>query len=280
VFQSEFCFSFPFDFESNTKMSGTKYYDGCCLSIGAHEKSTNYFGVILEIISPNSKTPKTNLVKATRRTLNIQKQPSTAANKISFEDLKQELVKAREECDIVGIVGDNEIILKRLLESCPELVDLVSIQLESITTLKPTIVRELKSHDIILEISISQLLDHSKRSKCLANARHMIRTFVRRHRGVIDLILTNGVDHSFALRSPQELQDIGMLLGLREQDAKAAVSTSIERLIESSAIRKRRYLATKKKSQKRLSLSAMKKRPAKDDDEIEESRKRVALWNA
>jgi len=195
----------------------------------------------------------------------------------SFDQVKGDLVSARDECDVVALCCDNEFILKRLLETELHLIDVLTLSLDSINALKPAVVKQLVKQGIMFEIQISQLLKLENRGRLLGNARHVIRTYARRSRGILNLVVSTGASTKMGARNVDEMKSIGMALGLREEDARAAITSSVQVLLHRARQRRSKYLEIKEKMVLKQNLSSFRKRA--EDSDWNVARKKVNVWN-
>ncbi|KAH9260198.1 hypothetical protein BASA81_001367 [Batrachochytrium salamandrivorans] len=172
-------------------------------------------------------------VLATRRTIKLEN---------TYDSVFQALVQARKEVDVVAIRGDDAALLRRLMENhrtMSRTIDVLQIDLDQVFGLKPSVVQFLLKHfGLVLELNLAQLLTMgADRQRMLVNARHVVRTLVRRRGGRLRLILTG-----YGKRSPSELCAIVSLFGITEADAEQSLSANIHTLVVHAKRQRQAYL--------------------------------------
>ena len=249
------------------------FIESCCKNPlqMTHLKELGFQYAILEEEKPSiSKKQEDLFFLAKRMTI-------FAEQRGSFDLTKTSLQQNRAKFDLLALNTENEALLRFLIEEKLFYFDILTLNLDSTWILKTSIIKAFLAQDIFLELDVTKLLDEEKRSKYLAAARHVVNFFVRRRKGVPNLLLTSRPNKDqLVIKTPQELIDIGQILGLRESDARSIISTSVQRCVEVARERRDRLEKSNLISVSQVEGERKRKNPNKIPDE---KLRHVKRWN-
>ncbi|XP_049849021.1 uncharacterized protein LOC126317086 [Schistocerca gregaria] len=141
--------------------------------------------------------------------------------------------RALKNWDIVAVQPCTEKIFLQCVQS--SYVDLITFNVqEKPFRIQRSVAKQAIDRGIHFEINISQILLYPKsRKAAMTNARRIVEATLGRN-----IIITSGADQVTGLRSPHDLANLGLFLGLGAASCKEALTTNPKKLISHAATRK------------------------------------------
>ena len=196
--------------------------------------------------SAGARAAALRVLNPTRPRLRVYKRLTMVIEeKLQAQGLGQQSTYLTKAYDVIAVTTLSDAVFQEVFPAL-DIIDVVSIDVRSTFALKRKVLNTIASKGIKLELAVAPAIEKAAGDQQQNQQQHNQRSFVGQGLELVEetsagrrgVIIASGARSPLETRSPQDLANVGVVLGMSAETAYSAVSTAVEAVITRGFTRK------------------------------------------